>query len=100
MNPTDKRLAVQTEDHPMEYGDFEGIIPEGHYGAGTVIVWDTGTYESDIEAPLKEQLAEGEIKFTLHGKKLRGSFVLIHTGKRATGKSRANQWLLITHRDV
>jgi bifunctional non-homologous end joining protein LigD len=99
MNPAEKRLAMHVEDHPMEYGNFEGEIPEGHYGAGTVIVWDTGTYESDVETPLKEQLAKGEIKFTLHGKKLRGSFVLIHTGKRATVKSRANQWLLIKHRD-
>ena len=99
MNPADKRLAMRTEDHPMEYGDFEGVIPEGHYGAGKVIVWDTGKYESDVELQLTEQLVRGEIKFTLHGHKLRGSFVLIHTGKRATVKSRANQWLLIKHRD-
>jgi bifunctional non-homologous end joining protein LigD len=99
MNPADKRLAMRTEDHPMEYADFEGVIPEGHYGAGKVIVWDTGGYESDVEIPLSEQLARGEIKFTLHGHKLRGSFVLIHTGKRATVKSGANQWLLIKHRD-
>ena len=99
LNPAEKRLAMRTEDHPMEYGDFEGTIPEGHYGAGKVIVWDTGAYESDLETPLARQLAEGEIKFTLYGHKLRGSFVLIHTGKRATAKSRANQWLLIKHRD-
>ncbi len=99
LNPSEKRLAMRTEDHPMEYGDFEGTIPEGHYGAGKVIVWDTGAYESDIETPLADQLSGGEIKFTLHGRKLRGSFVLIHTGRRAAVKSRANQWLLIKHRD-
>src|SRR6059036_490425 len=65
MNPADKRLAMRTEDHPMEYGNFEGTIPEGHYGAGKVIVWDTGTYQSDVDTPLPEQLARGEIKFTL-----------------------------------
>jgi bifunctional non-homologous end joining protein LigD len=99
MNPTEKRLAMRTEDHPMEYARFEGVIPEGHYGAGKVLVWDTGTWEPDADLPEAEQLKRGEIKFTLHGRKLRGSFVLVHTGKRATVKSRANQWLLIKHRD-
>jgi len=100
MDPADKRLAMQTEDHPMEYASFEGVIPEGNYGAGKVILWDMGTYESDVETPLGAQLDRGEIKFTLHGKKLKGSFVLIHTGRRATVKSRANQWLLIKHREA
>ena len=97
LNPADKRLAMMTEDHPLEYASFEGTIPEGHYGAGTVMVWDTGTYESDVDLPLEEQLAHGEIKFTLHGQKLRGSFVLVHTGKRDERPS--NKWLLIKHRD-
>jgi len=99
-DPKRNHLAVHTEDHPMEYASFEGVIPEGNYGAGKVILWDMGTYESDVETPLGAQLDRGEIKFTLHGKKLKGSFVLIHTGRRATVKSRANQWLLIKHREA
>ena len=90
-NPADKRLAVRTEDHPMEYNSFEGVIPEGHYGAGRVIIWDRGAYEPEGDLPPAKQLARGEFKFTLRGKKLRGGFVLVHTdGKR---------WLLIKHRD-
>src|ERR1051326_5984838 len=91
LNPADKRLAMMTEDHPLEYASFEGTIPEGHYGAGTVMVWDTGTYEPDVDVPLEDQLERGQIKFTLHGKKLRGSWALINTGER--------KWLLIKHRD-
>src|SRR6266851_10076643 len=81
----DKRLAVMTEDHPLEYGGFEGKIPEGSYGAGTVMVWDRGTFvvESDPGRPqaaaldAAQQMARGEIKFSLNGEKLRGSFVLV-----------------------
>src|SRR5215471_16050786 len=84
LDPSAKRLAAMTEDHPLEYGDFEGIIPEGQYGAGTVMVWDHGTFEShDEDVSLEDQLARGEIKITLHGEKLKVAFVLIHTGRRA-----------------
>src|SRR6202171_675582 len=81
MNPADKRLAVRTEDHPLEYADFEGVIPEGQYGAGTVMVWDQGTYEVENGLSVEQQLARGEIKVILHGKKLRGGFVLVQTAK-------------------
>jgi len=89
LDPKVKRLAMQVEDHPVEYGSFEGVIPEGEYGGGTVMVWDRGTWEpevDDVDAALKK----GELKFTLHGKKLRGSWVLVRT---------ARGWLLIKHRD-
>jgi bifunctional non-homologous end joining protein LigD len=96
LNPRDKRLAVQVEDHPIEYGDFEGVIPEGNYGAGTVMVWDRGTWEPEGGVPVSEQLARGDLKFRLSGEKLRGSFVLVNSGKRM---GRPNQWLFIKHRD-
>lgn len=99
MNPANKRLAMAVEDHPLDYGGFEGTIPEGNYGAGTVMLWDHGTFEPEGEDDAATQLANGEIKFTLHGEKLRGSFVLIHTGKRSKDPRRARQWLLIKHRD-
>jgi len=99
MNPADKRLAVQTEDHPLEYADFEGAIPAGHYGAGTVMVWDRGAYESADSEPLARQLHSGEIKVVLHGEKLRGRFTLIHTGKRSSDRQAKKQWLLIKGRD-
>jgi len=95
LNPSDKRLAVRTEDHPLEYADFEGVIPKGQYGAGAVMLWDTGTYDTGGSAA--EQLKRGELKFTLHGKKLKGGFVLIRTG-RGSVAVRA-PWLLIKRRD-
>jgi bifunctional non-homologous end joining protein LigD len=98
MNPADKRLAVRTEDHPLEYADFEGVIPEGHYGAGTVIVWDRGTYDVTEDVPIAQQLAQGKIAVVLKGKKLRGGFALIRT-KMAGGGSRREHWLLIKQRD-
>ncbi len=98
LNPADKRLAMMTEDHPLEYAGFEGTIPEGNYGAGTVMVWDTGAFEAEGD-DAAAQLARGEIKFALHGKKLRGSFVLVNTGKRSADPRRARSWLLIKHRD-
>jgi len=88
MDPSEKRLAVQVEDHLLDYIDFEGTIPEGEYGAGTVAIWDQGTYT------LLEK-KEDEIKFSLEGKKLRGSFVLV---KLKRSKKR-NEWLLIKHKD-
>lgn len=99
MNPAEKRLAVRTEDHPLEYAEFEGVIPEGQYGAGTVMVWDTGPYESHAGIPPEEQLARGKIDVVLHGMKLRGGFTLVRTGKRSVGLSQKERWMLIKHRD-
>jgi bifunctional non-homologous end joining protein LigD len=95
-DPKVKRLAMQVEDHPLEYNKFEGIIPEGEYGGGTVMIWDKGTWTPevpDVDAALKK----GELKFSLDGKKLHGSWVLVRTRPRK-GESRA-PWLLIKHRD-
>src|SRR5215467_14394326 len=77
LNTTDKRLAVMTEDHPLEYGGFEGKIPAGNYGAGTVMVWDRGTFFAEGKDDALTQVRKGEIKFSLNGEKLRGSFVLV-----------------------
>jgi bifunctional non-homologous end joining protein LigD len=95
LNPADKRLAIQVEDHPFEYRKFEGTIPEGNYGAGEVIIWDQGTYEVEGSADAAEQIERGELKFRLHGHKLNGSFVLVRL-RRSTGKP---EWLLIKHKD-
>ena len=94
-NPADKRLAVRVEDHPLDYGDFEGTIPKGEYGGGTVMLWDEGTWEP-IGDP-HEGLEQGELKFVLHGKRMKGSWVLVHMKGRDSG-GREN-WLLIKHRD-
>jgi bifunctional non-homologous end joining protein LigD len=102
LNPADKRLAMMVEDHPYNYKDFEGIIPEGNYGAGTVIVWDEGTYEpiafegdpQIAEKHLLEQLHKGSLKITLHGQKLKGEFALVQIKS-----SEDNAWLLIKHND-
>jgi bifunctional non-homologous end joining protein LigD len=97
LDPAVKRLAMRTEDHPIEYADFEGVIPAGQYGGGTVMVWDRGTWEPD-EPDVDASLLKGEIKFTLRGTKLRGSWVLVRT--RGFGKSPPeSSWLLIKHRD-
>ena len=96
LNPADKRLAMQVEDHPIEYAKFEGIIPEGEYGGGTVMVWDNGYWmpeSPDVDAALKK----GDLKFALMGKKLKGSFVLVRTRGRYQGGKPS--WLLIKHRD-
>jgi DNA ligase D-like protein (predicted 3'-phosphoesterase) len=84
MNPEEKRLAMPTEDHPMEYATFEGTIPEGQYGAGTVMVWDNGTYDNikDSTKTMEECYQNGQIEIWLHGKKLEGGFVLIRTNFR------------------
>jgi bifunctional non-homologous end joining protein LigD len=98
LNPKDKRLAMHVEDHPIEYGMFEGVIPEG-YGAGIVMLWDQGTWKpetDDIDAALKK----GDLKFTLDGYKLKGSWVLVRTGGRYGSSSGGDRsWLLIKHRD-
>ena len=98
MNPADKRLAVRTEDHPLEYARFEGVIPPGQYGAGTVMVWDLGKYEP-LENPPEEQLARGKIQIVLQGEKLRGRFTLVKIENRSMNSSRRNYWLLIKSRD-
>jgi bifunctional non-homologous end joining protein LigD len=95
-NAADKRLAVQTEDHPLEYGGFEGKIPEGSYGAGTVMLWDRGTFQLEGDANAAKQLARGEIKFSLNGEKLRGSFALV----KLKNSEKGNEWLMIKHKDV
>ena len=96
MNPADKRLAVMVDDHTLEYGSFEGIIPEGYYGAGPVAIWDHGTYESLEATSLAVQLPAGSLKFKLHGRRLRGAFALVKLkGPRATGK----EWLLMKKTD-
>jgi bifunctional non-homologous end joining protein LigD len=91
LDPSVKRLAMQTEDHPIEYNQFEGVIPEGEYGAGTVMIWDRGTWEPEVP-DVERALAKGDLKFRLHGKKLGGSWVLVRIRER--------QWLLIKHRDA
>jgi bifunctional non-homologous end joining protein LigD len=96
LDPKTKRLAMHVEDHPIEYGTFEGVIPSG-YGAGIVMLWDQGTWTpqaSDVDAALKK----GDLKFTLDGYKLKGSWVLVRTGGRY-GSGDARSWLLIKHRD-
>lgn len=101
LNPGDKRLAMMVEDHPYDYKDFEGIIPEGNYGAGIVEIWDKGTYTTiDKAEPGKEEklllagLKSGNLKFVLKGKKLKGEFALVKLKN-----SEDNSWLLIKHRD-
>jgi DNA ligase D-like protein (predicted 3'-phosphoesterase) len=94
LDPRDKRLAMPTEDHPLEYGDFEGVIPEGQYGAGQVIVWDTGTYRVLGDRPAAEALDAGHLSFWLEGAKLRGGFALTRTG--GGGRER---WLLVKRDD-
>lgn len=102
LNPHDKRLAMMVEDHPYDYKDFSGEIPEGNYGAGIVEIWDSGTYTSledkgsavEDEKLLKAGLESGNLKFTLHGKKVKGEFALVRLKD-----SESNSWLLIKHRD-
>jgi bifunctional non-homologous end joining protein LigD len=94
--PSVKRMAMQVEDHPLAYAKFEGVIPEGEYGGGTVMIWDEGTWKPeapDVDAALKK----GDLKFTLKGKKLRGSWVLVRL--RPRGGEKRSSWLLIKHRD-
>ena len=95
LDPHDKRLAVEVEDHPLDYGDFEGTIPKGQYGGGTVQLWDRGTWESDDP---DRGFKKGDLKFTLHGDKLHGSWVLVRMRHDRSGGKRTN-WLLIKHRD-
>ncbi|HUN98801.1 MAG TPA: DNA ligase D [Bradyrhizobium sp.] len=96
LDPHDKRLAVEVEDHPLDYGDFEGTIPEGQYGGGTVQLWDRGYWEPDDDA--ERGFKKGDLKFTLHGEKLHGSWVLVRIRNDRYGGKRTS-WLLIKHRD-
>lgn len=98
LNPHDKRLAVEVEDHPLDYGDFEGTIPKGQYGGGTVMLWDRGYWEPEGSKSPEEALRKGDFKFTLEGKRLHGSFVLVRMRHDRDGGKRTN-WLLIKHRD-
>ena len=110
LDPADKRLAMQVEDHPVSYFDFEGIIPEGNYGAGTVMVWDVGTWEPlspqpvngnyvpGTDAEASEMLKKGDLKIRLHGKRLNGDFALIHMKSRRPG-TKGTEWLLIKKQD-
>src|SRR5436190_5302408 len=86
LDPSVKRLAMHVEDHPLEYAAFEGIIPAGEYGGGTVMVWDRGTWTPEV-ADVGAALRKGELKFALHGKKLRGSWVLVRTRGGPSGKT-------------
>jgi len=110
LDPSDKRLSMMVEDHPVSYFDFEGTIPEGNYGAGTVMVWDVGTWQplsatpvdgkyvpaSDEEA--RAMLVKGDLKFRLNGQRLKGDFALVHMKARRPG-SKGNEWLLIKKKD-
>ena len=110
LDPADKRLAMQVEDHPVSYFDFEGTIPEGNYGGGTVMVWDVGTWEPLSPVPVKGKfvpgsdaeasamLKSGDFKIRLHGKRLKGDFALIHIKGRRPG-SKGTEWLLIKKHD-
>ena len=97
LDPKERRLAMQVEDHPLDYFDFEGVIPEGNYGAGEVIVWDWGTYEVDGDKNAAREIDRGRIKIHLHGDKLRGTFALVKMKGR--GAKKDNAWLLIKSDD-
>ena len=106
LDPSVKRLAMQVEDHPIDYNTFEGTIPKGEYGGGTVMIWDRGTYSSDTAASpeeeedaIREGLKRGDLKITFHGERLHGSFALIRMKFARDGSSSKPQWLLIKHRD-
>jgi DNA ligase D-like protein (predicted 3'-phosphoesterase) len=88
-NPADKRLAMPTEDHPLDYADYEGVIPEGRYGAGPVIVWDAGTYRN-LGEPVERAVEEGHVTVWLEGRKLRGGYALTRIGKDGRGR-----WLMV-----
>ncbi|MBA3553655.1 MAG: hypothetical protein H0W29_02685 [Gemmatimonadales bacterium] len=101
LDPTVKRLAMEVEDHPIEYNKFEGTIPQGEYGGGSVMLWDRGTHQyggtdPDPEEGLRRGYAKGDFKFILSGKRLKGSWVLVRTRR---GDPKRPQWLLIKHRD-
>ena len=96
LDPAEKRLAVEVEDHPLDYGGFEGIIPQGQYGGGTVLLWDRGTWEP-LEADAEKSLEKGMLKFALHGEKLHGNWMLVRLKRRP--RDRTDNWLLVKERD-
>ena len=99
-DPTVKRLAMQVEDHPLEYNRFEGIIPEGEYGGGTVMIWDRGTYGAEDggdEDTIRSGYDRGDLKIVMHGTRMLGGWVLVRTRRDERGRA---QWLLIKHRDA
>ena len=98
LTPQDKRLAVEVEDHPLDYGDFEGTIPKGQYGGGTVQLWDRGLWQPLGDLSAQAQLRKGELKFVFAGERLQGSWVLVRMKSDREGGKRTN-WLLIKHRD-
>src|SRR5687768_11522662 len=107
LDPAVRRMAVHVEDHPIEYFDFEGVIPRGQYGAGDVIVWDWGTWEPEAETPEPgKAVANGELKFEIHGQKLKGRFTIVRTSRRPGSapttafEDDSEQWLLIKKRDA
>lgn len=95
LDPTVKRLAAMVEDHPLEYGNFEGNIPKGNYGAGSVMLWDRGTFELIGEESAEEQIKRGDLKFHLDGEKLKGNFGLV----LMKGRGKGNEWLLLKKKD-
>src|ERR1700757_3455112 len=98
LDPGEKRLAVEVEDHPLDYGGFEGVIPQGDYGGGTVLLWDRGTWTPEGDEPPQKALARGDLKFVLEGDKLHGAWALVRMKADRKGAKR-NNWLLIKHRD-
>jgi bifunctional non-homologous end joining protein LigD len=100
LNTADKRLAVHVEDHPVDYGDFEGTIPRGQYGGGTVMLWDEGTWEPQDGVDVDEALAKGKLAFILHGKRLKGKWALVHMRARRPGDRGRENWLLIKEHDA
>src|SRR5579871_6878403 len=96
LEPLAKHLAVHVEDHPLDYGNFEGNIPKGEYGGGSVMLWDRGTWELLGDTPASDQVQRGDLKFRLHGEKLRGEFALI----LMRGRGKGNEWLLIKKKDA
>src|SRR5215472_6373875 len=96
LEPLSKNLAVHVEDHPLDYGNFEGNIPKGEYGGGSVMLWDRGVYELLGDAPAAAQIERGDLKFRLHGQKLRGEFALVKMRNRGKG----NEWLIIKKKDA
>jgi bifunctional non-homologous end joining protein LigD len=99
LDPDRKSLAMKVEDHPLEYGTFEGNIPEGNYGGGSVMLWEQGTYDVLGDATAQQQLERGDFKFQLHGAKLNGSFAIVHIKPSASRRSKGNEWLLIKKKD-
>lgn len=95
LDPTMKHFAAHVEDHPVDYGSFEGNIPAGNYGAGSVMLWDRGTFELLGGVPGEEQIQRGDLKFRLHGEKLSGDFALVHM----KGRGKGNEWLILKKRD-